>query len=225
MALRLEEKQREIEAKQQSLLRARDEMEQRVTERTEELVQANAHLRAEIQERHRIEQMLEQISRTDYLTSVLNRRAMVTRLEQEIARFQRHSHDFCVIVMDVDLFKQINDAHGHDVGDQVLIGVVARLRRCIREADELARWGGEEFLILLPETLLAEAHELAERLRNVLAESPIDLPGHAIRVTGSFGVAQYHRGEDLDACVKRADQALYKAKDLGRDRVVVASVE
>jgi len=225
MALGLEAKQSEIEAKQQSLRRARDEMEQRVTERTEELVQANGQLRAEIQERHRIEQMLEQISRTDYLTSVLNRRAMVKRLEREISRYQRHPHDFCVIVMDVDLFKRINDRHGHDMGDRVLIGVVDRLRRCIREADELARWGGEEFLVLMPETGLAEAHELAERLRSVLAASPIELGQQTIPITGSFGVAQYHRGEDLDACVKRADQALYRAKDLGRNRVVIASGE
>jgi diguanylate cyclase (GGDEF)-like protein len=223
MTTRLESKQREVEANQQSLRQARDEMEQRVQERTGELLRANAQLREEINERKRIEQVLERLSRIDYLTDVLNRRAMVQRLEQEIARYQRTGNGFCLIVMDVDHFKRINDTHGHDVGDEVLTGVAERLRECIREADELARWGGEEFLILLPETRLGAAHELAERLRRVLVESAVGPAARTLAVTGSFGVAEYRRGEDLDGCVKRADEALYRAKDQGRNRVVLAT--
>jgi diguanylate cyclase (GGDEF)-like protein len=222
MTDRLADKQREVEASQRSLRRARDEMEQRVEERTAELSRANELLREEVNERRRIEQVLERLSRTDYLTKVLNRRAMAQRLEQEIARCQRTGHGFCLILMDVDHFKRINDAHGHDAGDAVLTGVAERLRASVREADELARWGGEEFLILLPETRLDEAQELAERLRRVLAESAVGPAKRALAVTGSFGLAEYRGGEDLDACVKRADEALYRAKGEGRDRVVPA---
>jgi diguanylate cyclase (GGDEF)-like protein len=212
--------QRQIERNQESLRAARDQLEQRVEERTAELMRTNELLRDEITERKRIEEVLHQTSLTDYLTSILNRRAMTRCLEQVVAKDQRSGCVFSVIVMDVDHFKAINDAHGHDVGDSVLIRVVDRLRHGIRPSDELGRWGGEEFLILLEDTGVGDARALAERLRHQLASVPFELPSGTAVVTGSFGVAQYRPGEGLDACLKRADEALYRAKSEGRNRVV-----
>ena len=209
----------QLTANQQSLQHARDELEKRVDDRTVELVRANDSLLEEIAERRRVEQRLEAASRTDYLTGVLNRRAMTRRLEQIAGR---SAEEFCVILMDIDHFKQVNDHHGHDAGDQVLLRIVEEMRLGLRETDELARWGGEEFLLLLPQTAIAAATSLAERLCSRLAAATIDLAAQRLTVTGSFGVAQYRHGEDLDACLKRADEALYSAKALGRNRVVTS---
>lgn len=212
----------QLAVNQRSLQHARDELEKRVDDRTVELVRANDSLLEEIAERRRVEQRLEAASRTDYLTGVLNRRAMTRRLEQLAGRPGLAGGDFCVILMDIDHFKQVNDSHGHDAGDQVLLRIVEEMRLGLRETDELARWGGEEFLLLLPQTTVSAAASLAERLCSQLAEATIDLAAQRLTVTGSFGVAQYRSGEDLDACLKRADEALYAAKAQGRNRVVTA---
>ena len=107
----------------------------------------------------------------------------------------------------------------------MLLRIVEEMRLGLRETDELARWGGEEFLLLLPQTAIAAATSLAERLCSRLAAATIDLAAQRLTVTGSFGVAQYRHGEDLDACLKRADEALYSAKALGRNRVVTSRTD
>ncbi len=218
MTERLETNRQQMNADQQALRKAHAEMEHRVEERTSALEDANRELRIQINERLRVEQILEASSRTDYLTKLLNRRAMVKRLEQETALQQRHGRNFCLIMLDLDHFKHINDNHGHDAGDQVLIEVADILRRGIRESDVLARWGGEEFFILLPQTQLKEARGLAERLRQQLER----MQG---AVTGSFGVVQFDGSLALTACIKKADQALYAAKHRGRNRVEVADAK
>ncbi|MET0050830.1 MAG: diguanylate cyclase [Candidatus Thiodiazotropha sp.] len=222
MSQRLEIEKQQVDLSQSALRKAHDELEQRVEARTTELVQANEKLLQEIVERKHVERMLEETSRIDYLTGVLNRRAMSKRLEQMISQTERWGHGFCMILTDIDHFKQVNDNYGHDVGDKVLKHTVDQLRRHIREADELARWGGEEFLILSPETQLKEAAALAERLCRDLAENEIVVEGKHLHVTASFGVTLYRAGEPLDTCLKRADDALYAAKDQGRNQVVVA---
>ena len=225
MTERIEANQRQIDANQQALRQAHSEMERRVEERTAELEDTNQELRTQIKERLWVEQILKETSRTDYLTNLLNRRAMVKRLDKEAALQQRHGQDFCLIMLDLDHFKNINDNYGHDAGDQVLVRVADILRQEIRESDELSRWGGEEFLVLLPQTHLDEARDLAERLRTQLARMDTTYRSEDTRITGSFGVVQFDGSRALTACIKKADEALYEAKHSGRNRVEVAVME
>jgi diguanylate cyclase (GGDEF)-like protein len=225
MSKRLQLKQEQIDANQYALRKAHSEMERRVESRTAELVMANEKLLQEITERKHVERMLEETSRTDYLTGVLNRRAMTGRLEQVVSQTARGSKSFCTILLDIDHFKTINDQYGHDVGDRVLKHGVEKLKNCIRESDELGRWGGEEFLILAPETELAEAVNLAQRLCDSLASTSVVEQQSEITITASFGVTRYRAGENLGACLKRADDALYAAKAKGRNCVMVIEPE
>jgi diguanylate cyclase (GGDEF)-like protein len=221
MSQRLQNNQQEIEKNQNALRKAHDELEQRVNERTAELVKANQQLTEEVAERKHMEQRLEELSRTDYLTSILNRRAITLMLEEVQKEVIAQDLSFCTVLVDLDHFKEINDQHGHDVGDQVLRHAVERLRHGIREGDLLGRWGGEEFLIVAPQTSLEEAKGLAERLCSSLARSQVSADEASVSITGSFGVTRYRLGEDLDACLKRTDDALYSAKGRGRNQVIV----
>ncbi|MES9862076.1 MAG: diguanylate cyclase [Candidatus Thiodiazotropha sp. LLP2] len=222
MSTRLKIKQQQIEANQVALYNAHEELEERVETRTMELVQANEKLLKEIAERKNVERILEENSRIDYLTNALNRRAMTRRLEQVVSQTERGSSSFCLILLDIDHFKQINDSYGHDVGDQVLKYIVKQLEIRIRDADELGRWGGEEFLILCPETELSDALSLAQRLCDDLANNPMTLIDEQLSVTASFGVSLFQAGELLVNCLKRTDYALYAAKAKGRNCVVEA---
>ncbi|MCU7874818.1 MAG: GGDEF domain-containing protein [Candidatus Thiodiazotropha sp. (ex Lucinoma borealis)] len=134
----------------------------------------------------------------------------------------RGASSFCTILLDIDHFKMVNDNYGHDVGDQVLRYCVEQLRKCIRESDELGRWGGEEFLILSLDTELAEAVKLAQRLCDELSVTSVVQQNHEISVTASFGVTQYQFGEAIAYCLKRADDVLYAAKVKGRNCMVDA---
>ena len=153
---------------------------------------------------------------TDALTQLPNRRFLTERLAQEIARSSRQGHPLAVMLIDLDHFKRINDVYGHSVGDSVLQGVGSYLSDHARKMDIVGRWGGEEFLIVLPDTVLPEALEVAQRLRLVLEQRPGET---AETVTASFGVAQYRVGEQPGALLERADQMLYRAKAAGRNRV------
>jgi diguanylate cyclase (GGDEF)-like protein len=160
------------------------------------------------------------LSLTDFLTGLANRRRIEERLQDEFLRSRRSARPFAVIMSDIDHFKLINDRYGHAVGDRVLQEVAARLGRNVRDCDLVARWGGEEFVVLLPETDLATAVEVAGRLHAALAglqPAGVDWP-----VTASFGVAAYAADADADgyAVVRRADHGLYRAKEAGRNRVV-----
>ena len=221
MSQRLKGDRQEIEKNQQALRDARDELEQRVTDRTAELLRTNQKLMEEIAERKHMEQRLEDLSRTDYLTGILNRRAMTKLLEDAPGDIMSEDQSFCVILIDLDHFKDINDKYGHAVGDLTLRHAVERLRNGVREDDLLSRWGGEEFLIMTPRTSLSEAESLAARLCDNLAGSRVAADGVSVGVTGSFGVTRYQLGEDIDACLKRTDNALYAAKTQGRNRIVV----
>jgi diguanylate cyclase (GGDEF)-like protein len=126
-----------------------------------------------------------------------------------------------LLMLVVDFFKRVNDAHGHPGGDEVLREVTRRLRAGLRDTDAIARVGGEEFMVLLPQVSTSGAVELADRLRAAVAQQPVLLPA-SVPVTISIGVALVHRGEGIDAAMSRADKALYVAKDTGRNRVVLA---
>jgi len=163
---------------------------------------------------------MRELAFSDVLTGLANRRWGEAQLDLELARSERYGGDFAVIVVDIDHFKRFNDVHGHAVGDEVLIGLAATLRRSLRATDRVARWGGEEFLVLAPETPLPAAIELAELLRREVAATDL---GSGLFVTISLGVAGWRHGDTRGTLVERADAALYLAKGAGRDRVAVAA--
>ena len=166
---------------------------------------------------------LEQLAKTDHLTGLASRRAVLEHLEQELRRYERSRETFAVIICDIDHFKQFNDTHGHDCGDLVLQAVSDILLGSGRKVDVAGRWGGEEFLILLPSTELEGATEVAERLRNTVEAFRVDYDGDLLSITISCGVAAWTEGDsDHDVLIKRADKNLYRAKEEGRNRVVAA---
>ena len=175
------------------------------------LVRANASLRR--QDAANVEASL-----TDALTGVGNRRRLDQILAVELSRVDRHGGALAVIMADVDHFKRVNDEFGHDVGDKVLARVAAGFRACVRPTDVVTRFGGEEFVILLPHTRLAQAAGKAEQLRVALASDSV--PPLAEPVTASFGVVQLAPGEDGDSLLRRVDAAMYAAKVAGRNRVI-----
>lgn len=161
---------------------------------------------------------------TDELTGLANRRSFVERLHAEFARLRRHPARQCSLVaLDLDHFKQINDRLGHAAGDAVLAHAAATMRLATREDDVLARWGGEEFMVLLPDTGSDEALALAERLRQAIEAEVVHHGGREVRVTVSAGVATMTAADaSAEAALYRADDALYQAKAQGRNRVVAA---
>jgi two-component system cell cycle response regulator len=161
---------------------------------------------------------LAQQALTDELTGLANRRHGARQLERVIALGVRHGHVLALARVDVDHFKEINDTHGHESGDQVLAEVARRLAAAVRGGDELARWGGDEFVAILPDTDKVGALRAAERLRSAVAAAPIDAAGARLDVTVSVGWAHW-AGDTPDDLLARADRALYRAKDAGRDQV------
>ena len=173
---------------------------------TQQLVESQAQLR--------------ELSIRDPLTGLFNRRRGWELLEDEIVRSDRYQRDLCVIMLDIDNFKTINDTQGHLAGDLVLTTVAKVAGETVRSIDHLFRWGGEEFLVVLPNTKLEAALYIAERLREAIARIPIQIPSKKLNVTASFGVTRKDENTpDLETLVARADQAMYVAKHLGRDRV------
>ena len=173
----------------------------------------------------RLYQQTLELSFTDSLTGVANRRQLFLRLEQEFSRSVRFGDPLSLLMIDLDLFKQINDQHGHILGDGVLRGVALALRRNVRKIDLVARYGGEEFCIVLPRVGKPEALEVAEKLRRAIALAPLPGPegGEPLSVTVSIGVAALGiDADDVTGLVEKADAALYEAKRLGRDRVAMA---
>lgn len=163
----------------------------------------------------------EKLSITDSLTSIYNRIHLEESFKEELNRAKRYKTNFSVIMLDIDYFKEVNDTYGHDVGDDVLIDTVNILKQNIRATDILGRWGGEEFLIILPQTDILEAEQLAEKLRVAIYNHNFSKIG---KKTCSFGVSEFKDDDDETSknIVKRADNALYEAKNLGRNRVVAS---
>jgi len=161
----------------------------------------------------------QRLATTDPLTGLANRRALLAALHVEIAQARRHGHPLSVCLLDVDHFKSINDGHGHAAGDQVLAAIGALLRRQLRTPDVAARWGGEEFIILLRHTDAEGGMGAAERIRSAVQALQIDAADQKILVTVSIGVAEFVVDESAEAFIECADQAMYRAKLGGRNRV------
>lgn len=167
----------------------------------------------------RLQERLRKLGITDALTGVYNRRQMDKEVGDAVERYQRYGANSCLLLADIDHFKQINDDAGHAAGDRVLKEIAALMRRSLRKLDLVFRVGGEEFLVLLPDVKQPGAVEAAEKLRREVASAQF-LPGRTITV--SIGVAELGPGETGDQWVSRIDRALYAAKNSGRDRVVIA---
>jgi two-component system cell cycle response regulator len=173
-----------------------------------------------------LQQELRLMASTDPLTGLLNRRRFLEQAESEFLRSQRYQHELAVVMLDIDHFKTINDTHGHFVGDQVLIAMSRATENLLRGTDIMGRWGGEEFVILMPETPIAGAAILAERLREALARLTVDTAAGTLRFTISAGVTA-RSGPDaaITDIMQRADTALYAAKHHGRNRIQVLAAE
>lgn len=187
------------------------------------LAEAMAYTESALQELQRTNQELGHLAATDPLTGADNRRRFMERVEVEIGRTKRGGAPFSVLALDLDNFKSINDRFGHQVGDDILKGFVEKCLDSIRPYDGVARVGGEEFMILLPQTSLEGAHVIAERLRGSVANNSFHGVQRSNVVTVSIGVSQSGRdGDTIEAILRTADQRLYHAKHEGRNRVVTA---
>jgi two-component system cell cycle response regulator len=175
-------------------------------------------------ELRRQREQLEQLTRQDVLTGLANRRGLDELLSREVGRSKRYSCPMSVVMIDLDRFKEINDTYGHQAGDHVLREVAEIVRRAVRTQDIVARYGGEELAILMPETAMEQAAMVAERLRVDLSNAVIRWRDHELRVTASFGVVGTPTmpTQEPAELVRLADRALYRAKALGRNRVSLA---
>lgn len=169
-------------------------------------------------------EQVQQLATHDSLTGLFNRRHMQDKLENAVMRFDRYGERFTVALIDLDHFKHINDRHGHRVGDESLAAFASAALGVLRDTDTIARWGGEEFLILMPNTSREKTLVALERLRVAMVDCALSATVPLLRVTFSAGVAVHDSFTALSHTVERADQALYEAKHTGRNRVVVAPV-
>ena len=198
---------------EEELRRARDELEATVQERTSELADANAKLK--------------ELSITDDLTGLFNRRYLVRALEAEFIRAIRYKRDFSVLLIDIDDFKQVNDHYGHSCGDAVLVRLASLIKHCIRGSDMVARYGGDEIAILLPETEKSKAVVVAEKLRSLIDETSLEWQGKAIHITCSIGIASAldQHVANWNDLLDKADQALYRGKGAGKNVVFTFDTE
>ena len=164
-----------------------------------------------------------ELANIDVLTFLPNRRKIIVELQEEVIRSNRYGTPLSISILDIDHFKKVNDTYGHTTGDETLRSVAARLREHIRHPDVIGRYGGEEFLIVLPNSRADAAAKQATRLCQDIRNTRIEANNNVLSVTISVGIAQFRVGqENWEGFLHRADEALYKAKDNGRDRWVVA---
>lgn len=195
-------------------LKARVQTHVELKKTREELEQKNKSLRLAYKK-------IEIAATTDPLTKLINRREMIKFMDYEKKKYHRNKQSFSIIIGDVDFFKRINDSYGHNVGDSVLIKVAEILKSTVRKQDSVCRWGGEEFMLLLPGTLGDGAVELAEKLRRKIENYFFLYDGAEIKVTITFGISVYEGSMDLDELISQADTALYQAKQNGRNLVMI----
>jgi len=207
----------ERRAAQDALIRARNELELRVQERTAELAEANARLQQEIQERRQAEEQVRHLANHDPLTDLPNRRLLEDRLAQALAAAKRNDGEVAILFIDLDFFKPINDSLGHRVGDLLLQAIAKRVRGLLREVDTVARVGGDEFIVVLPDIRSHEAAaEITQRILDAMIY-PYAIEGNQLSVTPSIGISMSPMdGTEVHALLDHADSAMYAAKQAGR---------
>lgn len=202
--------QRQTELFSQNKLSLEDLLESLIKSRTDELIKMNQEMEKNLQE-------IEKLRNLDHLTSIYNRGKLEIELNKEISRARRYQSPLSVTLFDIDHFKQINDNYGHAIGDQALQSISRLVLNNLRETDIAGRWGGDEFILLLPGIDHEQALNVVEKLRELIENSEFV---SNIKITCSFGVTSVDKDDTIGTIYKRADQALYKAKHLGRNRVV-----
>ncbi len=165
---------------------------------------------------------LELLATKDSLTGLSNRRDFLAKAEQEEMRFKRTKSPFGFIMLDIDHFKNVNDTYGHECGDSVLVGVSNKILKTLRAQDTLARWGGEEFVCLLPETEVEGARKTAEKIRKDVEAYSCDCSDVSVSITVTLGVCVYEGFGTIEGCIRSADDALYRGKKQGRNQIVLA---
>ncbi|MFM7408010.1 MAG: diguanylate cyclase [Cuspidothrix sp.] len=186
-----------------------------------ELRHTQKELKKMLEEQKELVKNLEKLANTDSLTGVWNRRYLLNLAEQETQRCRRYHRPLSVLMIDIDHFKGINDNYGHAIGDEVLIKMTEIVSNYLRSVDVLGRFGGEEFVALLPETNRKSALITAERIRENIEKITIPVQEKSVSITVSIGVGSYQKGDaNIDILLQRADEALYKAKRQGRNRVI-----
>ncbi len=219
------EVQSSLESIRSHLAAQRDQEEARQELLERQLKQMTERLKQMEEESARLRQRLEAEranALTDPLTGAPNRLAFDQRMEAEFARWQRHGHPLSLVVMDIDHFKRINDTFGHKAGDRALKAIVQALRQHVRGSDFMARVGGEEFVLILPDTDLEGAERVAEKIRAGIERSEFAYKGQPVPVTVSGGITQFREGDTPESAFERADEALYRAKREGRNRFITA---
>jgi len=187
-------------------------------------IRVHHRLTRTIRELEESRKALAELATTDALTQLKNRRLFYAQAEQNLADCRRNERDMSLLVLDIDHFKKVNDTHGHHAGDEVLIRIARLLTRMVRAVDTVARFGGEEFAVLMPETNKLGAAVLAERIRSAIEKEVIVIEGHTIPVTASLGIATLaaEQVESIDQMLSIADRRLYLAKNSGRNRICVS---
>lgn len=168
---------------------------------------------------------IEHLALTDTLTGIPNRRNISNIMSKEASRCKRNGGTFSLIMCDIDFFKKVNDTYGHDTGDYVLKKIAELIQDNLRKQDIVSRWGGEEFLLVLPETGIEDAMRVSEKLRTTIENQLMEFGGHSFNVTMTFGVAVFELDIGLEKSIKKADDALYQGKQTGRNKVVQAHVK
>jgi len=191
----------------------------------EALKSAYQKLKATNEKLLKSQEKLEMVARTDTLTKLSNRFDIIEKMENEKIRFERSQKPFSFILCDIDNFKLFNDQYGHDCGDFVLVSLAERIRSRVRKQDGVSRWGGEEFLLLLPETDLEGGRILAESLKETVSSNCYEYDEHKLEITMTFGVSSFSQVENIEQCIKMADSALYKGKSLGKNCVVLSGTD
>lgn len=201
--------QEALERQKRLLQHNNETLESLIRERTAELEALNQQLNKKVRE-------ISYLANTDKLTQLHNRYSFESELEREMARAERYGSPMSISLFDIDYFKTINDTYGHSEGDIALARIGEVVRHSIRKADIAARWGGDEFAIIFPETAMEQTRAITEKLMNRLGGIELD---HVHGLSGSFGITQFETGDSRDALIRRVDEALYAAKKQGRGRI------